>query len=122
MGGAGDLRGDGGCRPHAHPPALGGRPVIEVLLLCAAGAAFAAARRSAQRDRALNPPDPRPPGSPSVRLLSAVGRRPAVRLSGRISWLAQGWAPLRAAGSTGLDVDPAALRAGAGLAFGCLAV
>jgi len=96
--------------------------VIEVLLLCAAGAAFAAARRSAQRDRALNPPGPRPAGSPSVRLLAAVGRRPAVRLSGRISWLAQGWAPLRTAGSTGLDVDPAALRAGAGLAFGCLAV
>jgi len=95
--------------------------VIEALLLAAAGAAFAAARRSAQRDRALNPPEPHAAGSPSVRLLSGIGRRPAALLGGRVPWLARGWEPLRPGGPTPPDVDPAALRAGAATAFACLA-
>lgn len=95
--------------------------MIEAVLLAAAMAAFAAARRSAQRDRVLNPPEPGGAGGLSVRLLCAAGRAPAARLSRRVRWIAHGFEPLRAdAGSPPRDVDPAALRAGAAIAFGCL--
>jgi tight adherence protein C len=96
--------------------------VIAALLLGAACAAFAAARASARRDRALNPPIPRGDGSPSMRLLCALGARPAMRLGRRVAWLADGWPALRTAGSPPAGVDPAALRAGAAIAFGCLAL
>jgi Flp pilus assembly protein TadB len=95
--------------------------VIAVLLLAGAVTAFSAARSAAARDRSLNP---RPvvvgPGAP-VRLLCGLGRRPAARLEGRIAWLSRGWtqAPGGAV-AVPASVDPAALRAGAVIAFTCL--
>jgi pilus assembly protein TadC len=93
---------------------------MELLLIVAAGAAFAAARRSAQRDRALNPPEPRAAGGASLRLLTALGRRPAARLARRVPWLGHGWTALRAEGAVPAGLEPAALRAGAAIAFGGL--
>ena len=76
------------------------------LLLVLAAAALAEAGRSAARDRVLNPPDRTRRGSPSVRLLTALGRGPA-------ALLARG----------GIDV-PAfrAGAAGAGVGLGLLAL
>lgn len=73
------------------------------LLLLAAAVTLSEARRAAARDRRLNPPDRAGGGSPSVRLLEAAGRVPAVLL-------ARG----------GVDVPP--FRAGALAASGGLAV
>jgi pilus assembly protein TadC len=73
------------------------------LLLVLAACALAEARRAAARDRTLNPPDREGHGSTSIRLLSALGRRPASVLARR-----------------GLHVS--AFRAGAMLAAGGLAV
>jgi tight adherence protein C len=56
-----------------------------------------------------------------VRLLEGIGRRPAAALIGRLPWLARGWPALQA-GTPPSGVDPAALRAGAAVAFGCLAL
>jgi pilus assembly protein TadC len=95
--------------------------VIAVLLLAGAAMAFSAARSAAARDRSLNPrPAAVGPGA-SVRLLCGLGRRPAARLEGRIAWLARGWtqAPGGAVAAPAA-LDPAALRAGAVIAFGCL--
>jgi tight adherence protein C len=51
------------------------------LLLALAAAALLEARRSAARDRALNPPDRTRRASPSVHLLTALGRGPAALLA-----------------------------------------
>jgi pilus assembly protein TadC len=96
--------------------------VIELVLLAAAIAAFAGARTAAARDRALNPPGPRQAGSPSVRMLSALGRVPAASLAARVPWLAHGWGRLRLDAVVPPDIDPMAFRAGAALVFGCLAL
>ncbi|HEY2788719.1 MAG TPA: type II secretion system F family protein [Gaiellales bacterium] len=94
--------------------------MIGLLLLAGAGMAFAAARSAAARDRILNPRAPVAAPGPSVRLLCAVGRRPAALLEGRIAWLAEGWPPA-APGAVPAGVDPAALRAGGVIAFAGLA-
>ena len=94
--------------------------MIALLLLAGAGMAFSAARTAAARDRILNPRGPVAGPSPSVRLLCAIGRRPAAMLEGRIAWVARGWSPA-APGAVPAGVDPAALRAGAVIAFACLA-
>jgi tight adherence protein C len=73
------------------------------MLLALAVVALVEARRAAARDRAVNPPDRGGAGSPSARLLSALGRRPAALVARR-----------------GLDVS--AFRAGAAMAFAVLAV
>lgn len=73
------------------------------LLLAVAAAALVEARRSAARDRALNPPDRARRGSPSVRLLTALGRGPAALLA-----------------RSGIVVP--AFRAGAAVAGVCLGV
>jgi len=77
--------------------------VIAWLLLLAAAFTLSEARRAAARDRRLNPPERALGGSPSVRLLEAVGRRPAALLAKR-----------------GVDVAP--FRAGAAAVSACLAV
>jgi tight adherence protein C len=51
------------------------------LLLLAAAFTLSEARRAAARDRRLNPPERPRDGSPSVRLLEAVGRVPAALLA-----------------------------------------
>ena len=94
--------------------------MIALLLLAGAGMAFAAARSAAARDRSLNPRMPVEGPSPSVRLLCAIGRRPAVLLAGRFGWVARGWTPAAPA-AVPAGVDPAALRAGAVIAFAGLA-
>jgi tight adherence protein C len=73
------------------------------LLLALAGLALVEARHAALRDRMVNPPDRGERGSPSVRLLSALGRRPAALLA------------------TG-GVEASAFQAGAVIAFAVLAV
>jgi pilus assembly protein TadC len=95
--------------------------VIGVLLLAAALGAFAAARGAARRDRNLNPREHASAPSPSVRLLCALGRLPADRLRGRLPRLARGWLPALGAVPAPAGVDPAALRAGAAMAFAGLA-
>jgi tight adherence protein C len=97
--------------------------VIAAVLLTAALLAFGGARRSAVRDRILNPPERALASSPSVRLLARLGRRPAGMLAGRVGWPARGWraAPAGAAAVLG-GADAAALRAGAAIAFGGLAI
>jgi pilus assembly protein TadC len=95
--------------------------MIALLLLAGAAVAFSAARSAAVRDRGLNPREPAAGPSPSVRLLCGLGRRPAAWLDGRIAWLSRGSMP-PAAGAVPAGVDPAALRAGAAIAFGWLAV
>ena len=94
--------------------------MIALLLLAAAGMAFAAARSAAARDRILNPRGPVAGQSPSVRVLCAIGRRPAAMLERRVPWLTLGWTQAAAA-AVPTGVDPAALRAGAVIAFACLA-
>ena len=74
----------GGARPRADRAHLGGRPVIALLLLVGAGMAFSAARSAAARDRSLNPRRPVAGPSPSVRLLCAIGRRPAAHAGGPV--------------------------------------
>jgi tight adherence protein C len=96
--------------------------VIELALVIAAGAALAAARRSALRDRALNPRAERPALSPSVRVLAGLGRRPAAVLESRVAWLERGWPRLHAAYEPPPGVEPDALRAGAAIVFGVLAI
>ena len=97
--------------------------MIVAMLLAAAAVAFSAARRSAAQDRSLNPPERAAVPSPSVRLLSALGRRPAAALEGRVPWLAQGWRPpLPGAAAVPDGVEVAALRAGTAIAFVSLAV
>ncbi len=95
--------------------------MIGVLLLAAAVGAFAAARGAARRDRNLNPRERASAPSPSVRLLCALGRLPADRLRGRLPRLARGWLPALGAVPAPAGVDPAALRAGAAMAFAGLA-
>jgi tight adherence protein C len=73
------------------------------MLLALAAFALLEARRAAARDRTVNPPDQRERGSPSTRLLSALGRRPAALLDRR-----------------GLDMS--AFQAGAAMAFAVLGV
>ena len=94
--------------------------MIALLLLACAGMAFAAARSAAARDRCLNPRVRVAGPSPSVQLLCAIGRRPALLLAGRIGWLVRGWTPA-APVAVPAGVDPAALRAGAVIAFAGLA-
>ncbi len=72
-------------------------------LLALAAFALHEARRAAVRDRAVNPPDRTRGTSPSVRVLSALGRRPAALVAAR-----------------GFDVS--AFEAGAVAAFAGLAV
>jgi pilus assembly protein TadC len=95
--------------------------VIALLLLAGAAGAFAAARGAARRDRSLNPREQTSAPSPSVRLLCALGRLPADRLGGRLPWLARGWLPGLGGVPPPAGVDPAALRAGAAIAFAGLA-
>jgi pilus assembly protein TadC len=52
-------------------------------LLALAAFALLEARRAAVRDRAVNPPDRTRDTSPSVRVLSALGRRPAALIAAR---------------------------------------
>lgn len=73
------------------------------LLLTLAALALLEARRTAARDRRLNPPDRRGRERASMRALCAIGRRPAALLAER-----------------GIDVSP--FRAGAAITFGGLAV
>ena len=73
------------------------------LLLVAAAFTLSEARRAAGRDRRLNPPERPRDGSPSVRLLEAVGWMPAALLAKR-------------------GVDVSAFRAGAIAVSGGLAV
>lgn len=95
--------------------------MIAGALLSAAVLVFAAARRAAVHDRALNPPERASPTRPSVRLLTALGRRPAAMLEGRTAWPARGWRPAPAGARVVLGgADVAALRAGAAIGFGCL--
>jgi tight adherence protein C len=97
--------------------------VIAAVLLAAAVLVLGAARRSAVQDRILNPPERTPAPSPSVRLLVGFGRRPASMLADRAGWPGRGWRPAPAGTATVLDeADAAALRTGAAMAFGCLAV
>jgi pilus assembly protein TadC len=95
--------------------------VIALLLLAGAVGAFSAARGAARRDRTLNPRDAASAPSPSVRVLCALGRLPADRLEGRLAWLAHGWPSLLGGVPVPAGVDPAALRAGAAIAFAGLA-
>jgi pilus assembly protein TadC len=95
--------------------------VIAVVLLSGAVLMLAAARRAALQDRALNPPEPTSSPSPSVRMLGALGRRPAALLEGRTRWPARGWWPAPAGAAMVLaEADVASLRAGAATGFGCL--
>lgn len=97
--------------------------MIAAVLLTGALLAFAGARRSAVRDRILNPPERAPAPSPSVRLLAGLGRRPAGMLAGRAGWPERGFWPAPAGAATVLaGADAAALRAGAAIAFAALAV
>lgn len=78
------------------------------LLLALAALALAEARQAAARDRTLNPPDRQVRGSPSVHLLTALGRGPAALLA-----------------RAGIDVSSfraGAIVAGAGLALLALTV
>jgi tight adherence protein C len=96
-----------------------------MLLLATALAAFGAARAAAIRDRALNPAAEAPVSRPggSIRVLCGLGRRPAAWAGARLPWISEGWVRLRAASAEPpAGVDPAALRAGAVIAFGGLAV
>jgi pilus assembly protein TadC len=93
-----------------------------LLLLAGAMGAFSAARSAAGRDRALNPRDRPSAPSPSARLLCALGRMPARRLEARLPALARGWLPGLGSVPPPAQVDVAALRAGAAIAFVGLAV
>jgi len=73
------------------------------LLLAAAAIALSEARRATVRDRRVNPPVPDGDGSPSVRVLTAIGRAPAALLAAR-----------------GIEVSP--FQAGAVATSGALAV
>jgi tight adherence protein C len=73
------------------------------MLLALAAVALLEARRAAARDRAVNPPDRGERATASVRMLSALGRRPAALLARR-----------------GFDVSE--FQAGAAMAFAVLAV
>jgi Flp pilus assembly protein TadB len=91
--------------------------VIALLLLAGAVGAFSAARTAAGRDRALNPRERASAPSPSVRLLCSLGRVPARRLEARLPRLARGWLLGLVSVPAPADVDTAALRAGAAIAF-----
>jgi tight adherence protein C len=97
--------------------------VTAALLLAGAVLALGAARRAAVTDRTLNPPAPRAGPGAAVRLLAAVGRRPAAALARRDGWPRRSLLgiPAGAAGALG-ELDPAAVRAGSAVVFGCVAV